>query len=260
MSEPSDDQVDQLLQKWREGLDCDESRRARMHANVFAQLSSPVLDSTSISTASWSAKWQVASLLALGACLVVGVGLLRSWLNSSNSPSLNGATLQLAKLSFTSEELRQKEKLASELDRLFENQIQLVSLRGDNVNLRFAPTSDTDKFARVILRFVLQRKTHRDNSDWKTIHTEEVVGRRDHQFAFSDPSRIAVDYWFHLLPDKSLWLEVQTSSGEHKTIRHEVRCMANHPQVVWKDDRNGQQWQLLLVYELLGTSDGGIIQ
>ncbi|MEZ6088717.1 MAG: hypothetical protein R3C05_11970 [Pirellulaceae bacterium] len=154
---------------------------------------------------------------------------------------------------FTSDELQRTRRLVCELDSVFENQLQLIHMHNQQLefNISNRPVSDSSS-SRVVLRFVLQQRN--EDGNWTTVQSEEVIGGKDHQFKISESKGMTVQYWSHLLPDDSLWAEidVSTDATESKVSAtsqsRELRCVANQPAVVWNQDLAGRDTRLLVIY------------
>jgi hypothetical protein len=84
-----------------------------------------------------------------------------------------------------------------------------------------------------------------------------MVGSHDHQFQFPETEGMVVSYWSHLLPDHSLWAEIQLTTPDEAV--HPLRLVSNHPVLIWSGSYVGRERRLLVVYRRLEPCQQGII-
>ncbi|GAA5507282.1 hypothetical protein [Novipirellula caenicola] len=267
MKPSDDDKLDQTLHNWRSGLEPTQAQRDRMQSRFLDEFSAGPDPSTASVTLppNGTSPYASGSWIRVAACLAVGVCIvfvMFAWQYLSK-PNPAGAIVDSepapqSSWSFTPEELRRSEVLVCEFDRVFEHQVRSIHQRGQTVEVDLVnQTVARSETPRVIVRFVLQQRN--TNTAWKTVQSEEWIGSQDHQFHLSNISDIEVQTWSHLLPDDSLWIELTVSSPDDVAEQRTRHCIANQPGIVWQRNRGDQQWQLVVVHELLKPCDGELI-
>ena len=258
----ADPELDQLLVHWRQQLDCEEAQLQRMQDAVTSQLAGGSFSGESITLSSQQrAALPVPQSRPLLALVLTVLSLaIALWLLDSTPQGIAVGNLPVldTEVFFTAEEIRRQEELVCELDRVFEHQLVGVQQRGETVSVDLADESlTTVESPRLIMRFVLQQRF--GNGEWSTVAQEDVIGPKDNQFGLLGDAQHEVDYWSHLLPDRTLWLELTITQPGGGNVRRSGQCQRNHPAEVWAQSSEGRQRRMLVVYELLNPCTRGVI-
>lgn len=272
--EPTDRKVDQQLLRWHDRLQCDDSQRKRMQARFLEQLSVEQNSQDSIELATSESKvnststanrrfWRNPTLFVTTAAMVLlAVGYWQFLPYRESRPKDATSELgQVTSCAFSPDDIHRTEQLYCELDRVFEHKVPVIRQCGDRVDFDFA-THDLTVQSKtpIILRFVLQERVNGDN--WTTLHSEDIIGSNDQQFTLPKHSGIVVNYWSHLLPDRSLWVEVtvtDSTSSTQPSQPSEQHCLSNDPKVVWTEKRDNKSLQLVLAFEQLKPCEPGVL-
>ena len=247
-----DPEIDQMLKTWRQALGSDDSQLQRMRARVESRLVSMASGGPNLVRSARPASASIRpgrSVVAVMAVLLV-LGLT-GWLLELPRPEVTlSEQSPAAPVAFTAAEIRKREELVCELDRVFEHHMLGVYQNGQAVEVDLAEQSlATVEAPRLVMRFVLQQRV--GNGEWSTANQEEVIGQADHQFDLRADSHIVVGYWSHLLPDDSLWLETTITLSDGAVVSHSGQYQNNHPTEVWSQSFGAQQRRILVVYDLL---------
>lgn len=247
----SDPQFDSRLAEWGRSLRPGEEPLSRLQAVVLREFESapPPLPSVRATLATKERPRRGGWILA-PVVLCLGIA---SWVMLR--PDV-GHRRSEASIAFTAEDVRSREDLVCELDRVFEHQLTGVRQQGATVSLDTVSESGDRQTLRLVLRFVLQDRVA---GEWTTVDQEEVMGPVDDQFRFATPSRLDMDCWSHLLPDQSLWLESVVAPFGGEEVRLAAQFQINHPQEFWSSSTGPLPRRVLVVYQLLNPCSAEVI-
>lgn len=247
----SDPRLDAQLAVWGQSLRRDEERLQRMKAALLSEFASdrPL-------PPAFRAKLQAKDRPRPSGWTLVPVALclgIAGWLLLSPAGWNRASQRSIA---FTPDDVRSRENLVCELERVFEHQLVGVRQRGETVSVDTDSESRNGEAPTLVLRFVLQDRLA---GVWTTVDQEEVMGPADDQFRFASPARLEIECWSHLLPDQSLWLESVVSPFGGKGVRMAGQFQINLPQELWSVSRGPLQRRVLVVYQMLNPCSGEVI-
>lgn len=256
----ADPELDQLLVHWRKQLNCDDTQLQRMQTAVTSQLAGGSVSGENIIPSSQQrAVLPVPPSRPLLALVLTVLSLaIALWLHVPQGDLVGNLPVLDTDVLFTAEEIRRQEELVCELDRVFEHQLVGVHQKGKTVSVDLADEPPAAAEApRLIMRFVLQQRV--GNGEWSTVTQEDVIGPGDTQFGLHDDAQLQGDYWSHLLPDQSLWMEWTITQPGGGTVHRSGQYQLNRPAEVWVQTSAGRQSRMLMVYQLLNPCTHGVI-
>jgi hypothetical protein len=246
-SNESPDPIDDQLARWSSDIQCPPEQIATMWSRVSATLSS---EHHSASETERPANlttpprvghnlWKLG--LSLAASLLIALGLGWSMLPNpkrDSVPQASSAEDVISQLAFTADELREKNALAIEFQRLCLRPV-LARKTSTGWDIDESPSVDDSAGSRksaIVIRCLLMESDTTVNASsptWRIVKEEEVITNLEYQYTPANDRRGEVNTWFHLLPDKSLWTECQDKSRAEAYLLKQ-----NKPYVVWEEISN----------------------
>ena len=156
-----DPEIDQMLKTWRQALGSDDLQLQRMRARVQSRLVSMASGGPNLVRSARPASASIRPGLSVAAVMAVLLVLgLTGWLLELPRPEVTlREQTQAAPVAFTASEIRKREELVCELDRVFEHHMLGVYQNGQAVEVDLAEQSlATFEAPTLVMRFVQQQR------------------------------------------------------------------------------------------------------
>ncbi|MCA9080516.1 MAG: hypothetical protein KDA58_08150, partial [Planctomycetaceae bacterium] len=165
------------------------------------------------------------------------------------------AAYEIATVTFAPDDLRRQSMLVCEMERLFDDKLELIHQRDGDVQLEFCETSRSNTRSRhVIFKLVLLEQTAA--AEWELKQADEFIAGVDQVLELPSFTEAPAQLWTHLLPDDSLWVELSLPLQAGGQVARCTPCRLNEPHELWTGMQHGRAQRLLLVFELLSPCAG----
>ena len=264
-SAPSPDRLDPLLAEWSSQIDCHPEQISAMWSRISTTLQMdqhPGEQAQPRSIARKPTRWPgvkrgIGALIATSLVLALGLSLF-TLRDQQQDRRLEIAPVKdsLTRFSFTPEELRQTQALASEFQHLYLTQV-FARRTTAGWDIEEVP-SNTDSLPRdnealVIRCLVMESEisTQEGSESWRVVSQEEVITNFEHHHLAAKDQPCDIDTWLHLLPNHRLWAECRDEQREEAYMLE-----PNRPSVVWEEKSSGTiSRRFVIVYEYLKLDD-----